>query len=70
MPRHTAAYVLLHAVCQWLVAAGNAQLTLQTLPLWLLKIGGLATCVYLRRASSPPVSRAGACSRRTRAVHE
>ncbi len=55
---HAAAYTLLHTLRQWLVAAGSARLTLETLRLRLLKIGGrvrqLATHVHLRLASHHP----------------
>lgn len=55
---HAAAYTLLHTLRQWLVAAGSARLTLETLRLRLLKIGGrvrqLATRVHLRLASHHP----------------
>ncbi|MFN8663194.1 MAG: IS1380 family transposase [Thermomicrobiales bacterium] len=55
---HAAAYTLLHALRTWLVAAGVEPLTLETLRLRLLKIGGrvrqLATRVHLRLASSHP----------------
>ncbi|MDQ2652188.1 MAG: IS1380 family transposase, partial [Chloroflexota bacterium] len=55
---HAAAYALLHTLRTWLVAAGSARLTLETLRLRLLKIGGrvrqLATHVHLRLASHHP----------------
>lgn len=55
---HAAAYTLLHLLRTWLVAAGSERLTLETLRLRLLKIGGrvrqLATRVHLRLASSHP----------------
>ena len=55
---HAAAYTLLHTLRCWLVAAGSERLTLETLRLRLLKIGGrvrqLATRVHLRLASSHP----------------
>ena len=55
---HAAAYTLLHTLRTWLVAAGSARLTLETLRLRLLKIGGrvrqLPTRVHLRLASSHP----------------
>jgi hypothetical protein len=55
---HAAAYALLHTLRQWLVAAGSVRLTLETLRLRLLKIGGrvrhLATRVHLRLASHHP----------------
>lgn len=55
---HAAAYTLLHALRAWLVAAGSEKLTLETLRLRLLKIGGrvrhLATRVHLRLASHHP----------------
>lgn len=55
---HAAAYTLLHALRTWLVAAGSERLTLETLRLRLLKIGGrvrqLASRVHLRLASSHP----------------
>jgi hypothetical protein len=55
---HAAAYTLLHRLRTWLVAAGRARLTLETLRLRLLKIGGrvrqLPTRVHLRLASSHP----------------
>ncbi len=54
---HAAAYAL-HTLRCWLVAAGSARLTLETLRLRLLKIGGrvrqLATRVHLRLASAHP----------------
>jgi hypothetical protein len=53
-----AAYTLLHTLRTWLIAAGSARLTLETLRLRLLKIGGrvteLVTRVHLRLASSHP----------------
>jgi hypothetical protein len=55
---HAAAYALLHTLRTWLVVAGSTRLTLETLRLRLLKIGGrvrqLATRVYLRLASCHP----------------
>lgn len=55
---HAAAYALLHQLRIWLVAAGSARLTLETLRLRLLKVGGrvrqLATRVHLRLASHHP----------------
>jgi hypothetical protein len=55
---HAAAYTLLHTLRTWLVAAGSARLTLETLRLRLLKIGGrvreLATRLHLRLASHHP----------------
>lgn len=55
---HAAAYVLLHTLRTWLVAAGSARLTLETLRLRLLKIGGrvrqLSTRLHLRLASHHP----------------
>jgi hypothetical protein len=55
---HAAAYTLLHRLRTWLVAAGGERLTLETLRLRLLKIGGrvrqLPTRVHLRLASSHP----------------
>lgn len=55
---HAAAYTLLHTLRTWLVAAGSARLTLETLRVRLLKIGGrirqLASRVHLRLASSHP----------------
>jgi len=55
---HAAAYTLLHTLRTWLVAAGSAPQTLETLRLRLLKIGGrmrqLANHVHLRLASSHP----------------
>jgi hypothetical protein len=55
---HAAAYTLLHTLRTWLVRAGGAPLTLETLRLRLLKIGGrvrqLATRVHLRLASHHP----------------
>jgi hypothetical protein len=55
---HAAAYTLLHTLRTWLVAAGSARLTLETLRLRLLKIGGrvrqLPTRLHLRLASSHP----------------
>lgn len=55
---HAAAYTLLHRLRTWLVAAGSEPLTLETLRLRLLKIGGrvrqLPTRVHLRLASSHP----------------
>lgn len=55
---HAAAYTLLHRLRTWLVAAGSTRLTLETLRLRLLKIGGrvreLPTRVHLRLASSHP----------------
>ena len=55
---HAAAYTLLHRLRIWLVAAGSAPVTLETLRLRLLKIGGrvrqLASRIHLRLASSHP----------------
>lgn len=55
---HAAAYALLHTLRQWLVAAGSARLTLETLRLRLIKIAGrvrqLASRVHLRLASHHP----------------
>jgi hypothetical protein len=55
---HAAAYTLLHTLRTWLVAAGSARLTLETLRLRLLKIGGrvrqLASRLHLRLASHHP----------------
>ncbi len=55
---HGAAYVLLDTLRRWLVRAGTARMTLETLRLRLIKIGGrvrqLATRVHLRLASSHP----------------
>lgn len=55
---HAAAYALLHRLRTWLVAAGAERLTLETLRLRLLKIGGrvrqLATRIHLRLASHHP----------------
>lgn len=55
---HAAAYTLLHTLRRWLVAAGSARLTLETLRLRLLKISGrvreLVTRVHLRLASHHP----------------
>lgn len=55
---HAAAYVLLDTLRRWLVRAGSARMTLETVRLRLLKIGGrvreLATRVHLRLASSHP----------------
>ena len=55
---HGAAYVLLDTLRRWLVAAGTARMTLETVRLRLLKIGGrvrqLATRIHLRLASSHP----------------
>lgn len=55
---HAAAYTLLHTLRTWLVAAGSMPLTLETLRLRLLKIGGrvryLATRLHLRLASHHP----------------
>jgi hypothetical protein len=55
---HAAAYTLLHLLRTWLVAAGAEPLTLETLRLRLLKIGGrvrqFASRIYLRLASSHP----------------
>jgi hypothetical protein len=55
---HAAAYTLLHTLRIWLIAAGAERLTLETLRLRLLKIGGrvrqLASRVHLRLASHHP----------------
>jgi Transposase DDE domain group 1 len=55
---HAAAYVLLDTIRRWLVQAGAERLTLETLRLRLIKIGGrvrhLAHHVHLRLASSHP----------------
>jgi hypothetical protein len=55
---HGAAYCLLDALRRWLVQAGTARMTLETVRLRLIKIGGrvrqLATRVHLRLASSHP----------------
>lgn len=55
---HAAAYVLLDTLRRWLVQAGAERVTLETLRLRLIKIGGrvrqLATHLHLRLASSHP----------------
>jgi hypothetical protein len=55
---HAAAYALLDTLRAWRVAASNAQLTLETMRLRLIKIGGrvrqLPKRVHLRLASSHP----------------
>jgi hypothetical protein len=55
---HAAAYTLLDTIRRWLVQAGSERLTLETLRLRLIKIGGrvrhLAHHVHLRLASSHP----------------
>ena len=55
---HAAAYWLLDTLRRWLVAAGGERLTLETVRLRLIKIGGrvrqLANRVHLRLASSHP----------------
>lgn len=55
---HAAAYTLLHTLRTWLVGAGGAPVTLETLRLRLLKIGGrvrqLTTRIHLRLASHHP----------------
>lgn len=55
---HGAAYWLLDTLRRWLVQAGGERMTLETVRLRLLKIGGrvrhLATHVHLRLASSHP----------------
>jgi len=55
---HAGAYTLLDTIRRWLVAAGAERLTLETLRLRLLKIGGrvrqVATHLHLRLASSHP----------------
>lgn len=55
---HAAAYVLLDTLRRWLVQAGTARMTLETVRLRLLKIAGrvrqLTTRVHLRLASSHP----------------
>lgn len=55
---HAAAYVLLDTLRYWLVQAGSERLTLETLRLRLIKIGGrvshLAHHLHLRLASSHP----------------
>ncbi|MFN8675850.1 MAG: IS1380 family transposase [Thermomicrobiales bacterium] len=55
---HAAAYTLLHTLRLWLVAAGSESLTLETLRLRLIKIGGrvrhLSSRVHLRLASRHP----------------
>lgn len=55
---HGAAYVLLDTLRRWLVQAGLERMTLETLRLRVIKIGGrvrqLATKVHLRLASSHP----------------
>ena len=55
---HAAAYVLLDTIRRWLIQAGSERLTLETLRLRLLKIGGrvrhLAHHLHLRLASSHP----------------
>ncbi|MFN8590935.1 MAG: IS1380 family transposase [Thermomicrobiales bacterium] len=56
--RHGAAYVLLDTLRRWLVRAGTERMTLETVRLRLIKIGGrvrqLATRVHLRLASGHP----------------
>jgi hypothetical protein len=55
---HGAAYCLLDTLRRWLVRAGTERMTLETVRLRLIKIGGrvrqLATRVHLRLASSHP----------------
>jgi hypothetical protein len=55
---HAAAYTLLHTLRTWLVAAGATRLTLETLRLRVLKIGGrvrqLTHHLHLRLASGHP----------------
>ncbi len=55
---HAAAYCLLDTLRRWLVTLGTARMTLETLRLRLLKIGGrvrqLTTRIHLRLASSHP----------------
>ena len=55
---HGAAYCLLDTLRRWLVQAGTERMTLETVRLRLIKIGGrirqLATAVHLRLASSHP----------------
>ena len=55
---HGAAYCLLDTPRRWLVAAGTARMSLETVRLRLIKIGGrvreLATRVHLRLAASHP----------------
>jgi hypothetical protein len=55
---HAAAYWLLDTLRRWLIEAGSARLTLETLRLRLIKIGGrvrqFASHVHLRLASSHP----------------
>jgi hypothetical protein len=55
---HAAAYCLLDTLRRWLVAAGTERMTLESVRLRLIKIGGrvreLATRVHLRLASSHP----------------
>lgn len=55
---HAAAYILLDTIRRWLVAAGAERLTLESLRVRLIKIGGrvrqVATHVHLRLASSHP----------------
>lgn len=55
---HGAAYCLLDTLRRWLVRAGTARMTLETIRSRLIKIGGrvrqLATRVHLRLASSHP----------------
>jgi hypothetical protein len=55
---HGAAYCLLDTLRRWLVQAGSERMTLETVRLRLIKIGGrvrqLATRVHLRLASSHP----------------
>ena len=55
---HAAAYTLLDAIRRWLVTAGSEPVTLETLRLRLIKIGGrvrqFASHVHLRLASSHP----------------
>jgi hypothetical protein len=55
---YAAAYTLLHTLRTWLVSAGSERLTLETLRLRLLKIGGrvrqLPTRLHLRLASHHP----------------
>lgn len=55
---HAAAYTLLDTIRRWLVTAGSERMTLETLRLRLIKIGGrvrqFTTHVHLRLASSHP----------------
>jgi hypothetical protein len=71
---HAAAYWLLDTLRRWLVQAGSERLTLETLRLRLIKIGGrvrqFASHVLSASPPATPANPSGTCSPPVRAVYE